>query len=125
MIKANELRIGNWVSLYLNHSDVAEFQIDLADLNLIATDKKRNYNPIPLTEDWLLKFGFEQVKSDYEDAETWDFNFGILYFDMANNAVKINGQYCLSNIPEYLHKLQNLYFALTGEELEMKGGCNE
>ena len=124
-LSSQELRIGNYVEYggvinkvyLLSH---LYFQVESTDIPTFTANKNRAAQPIPLTEEWLFKFGFKKVKSDYEEAETWDFYFGILYFDMANNSVKINGQYCLFNIPEHVHQLQNLYFALTGEELTLE-----
>ena len=55
-MKANELRIGN---LYRPTNKIAE------SLMVTPDDLKAWYNgavygrPIPLTEDWLIKFGFE------------------------------------------------------------------
>jgi len=58
-MKAEELRIGNYVRLMLNHSDYNDIKIELPDLNIIHNKNLRNeYSPIPLTEEWLLKFGF-------------------------------------------------------------------
>lgn len=78
-----------------------------------------NYKPIELTEEWLLKFGFIPNKykdeyticpygkntyvldKEYTDKGEWDFCYEEAYL------VTI----------KYVHQLQNLYFALTGEEL--------
>lgn len=124
-IKTSEMRLGNLVQYGGATAKVCQieksfFYCESDGSDFFTRDEEPGAKPIPLTEEWLLKFGFNKVKSDYEEAETWDFYFGVLYFDMANNSVKINGQYCLSNIPKYVHQLQNLYFALTGEELTFK-----
>lgn len=120
-MKANELRIGNKV---LN--DRCENTI-FGIFERMATLKTKQGNeinaqvellkPLELTEYWLLKLGFKKIKSSYEEAETYDFFKGIIYLDMANTSIKINGVYALSFIPEYVHELQNLYFAITGDEL--------
>lgn len=127
-MNTQELRLGNYLqdSVTKTTLEVIVLSKDMGIYTWVIDRSKYplpdgwQLEPIPLTEEWLLKFGFKKVKSDYEEAETWDFYFGILYFDMANNSVKINGQYCLYNIPEHVHQLQNLYFALTGEELTLK-----
>lgn len=76
--------------------------------------------PIPLSEDVLLKLGFENsYRSDYTITMHHKTNdkFGI----KINNATGISLVYL--GIPirvEYIHQLQNLYHALTGEELTFK-----
>lgn len=72
-------------------------------------------NPIPLTEEWLLKFGFLRDGAYYSHQ-----NLNILaarakigggeVFVMPNNK--------FANELKYVHQLQNLYFVLTGEELK-------
>ena len=123
MVEANELRVGNWVALDLNHSDTSEFQIELADLNLIATDKNRNYNPIPLTDEWLVKFGFEKNKNKVDIYELgrlriWIGSNGRCLAYLIEEDTTF-GHYIPVPI-EYVHQLQNLYFAITGEELTIK-----
>ena len=83
-------------------------------------------NPIPLTEQWLLKLGFTKIsegnfsignsiitKIMWEDDEPeWKFK-RILSSDIY--------YYKRSMLPiDNIHQLQNLYFALTGEELKIK-----
>ncbi|MGK3945644.1 hypothetical protein ABK046_45785, partial [Streptomyces caeruleatus] len=53
MIKASELRIGNYLK-----SDVV-VKIDARTIFDIWESSKK-YEPIPITELWLYKFGFEQ-----------------------------------------------------------------
>ena len=125
-MKAKDLRIGN---LY-NMSEVGNNDVnkitgrDIYALELDPIDDI--YYPIPLTEEWLLKFGFKKL---------WDISEGFQFeLDLDNYWTKIVFQDDLSFGLEdkggndsiafkndtlgYVHKLQNLYFALTGEELE-------
>lgn len=113
MIKANELRIGNWV-MYDNRLfqiesisnpfpclNTDEFGIGVVDWN--------NIQPIPLTPEILENFGFENWdKKKYSN-------------DVLCLTVNGDGYLYLANQRHvnifYLHQLQNLYFALTGEEL--------
>lgn len=67
--------------------------------------------PIPLTEEWLKKFGFKKFKN-YND---WSKGGFILHgrkrgFVLRKSAPDVKS----------VHQLQNLYFALTGEELKTK-----
>lgn len=73
------------------------------------------YKGITLTEEWLVKFGFEYNGMGYHSPDSkiyYNSDHKKLYFVVPSN-------YNLSNI-QYVHQLQNLYFALTGEELELK-----
>ena len=112
-MKVNELRIGNFVQLNTNIT-----QVDVIDYNqIIATEfgliELKYIKPIPLTEEWLLKFGF--YKNDELFTIEWnEFSFSI--FDFDNGKFAINNSFNYVDII-YVHQLQNLYFALTGEEL--------
>lgn len=111
-IKANELRIGN----YLNKAcGVGFFEVTLEDLQHIESGSK--CKPIPLTEEWLLKFGFEEVESengDYFIKE--DFLLKIL----DTHFVCIYKSAMVSDELKFVHKLQNLHFELENEELTIK-----
>lgn len=112
MIKANELRIGNLV-----HTNF-EREKQITDIKPI--DFRENYlnlyDPIPLTEEWLLKFGFEKENILSDGTISFKFN-PYFYF----NPLKKEGYICIHTPPiKYVHQLQNLYFSLTGEELRSK-----
>jgi hypothetical protein len=114
-MKASELRCGNWVCI---HS--IELQMCIDDFNF----REDFFIPIPLTEEWLLKFGF---KKDLDGS----FVFGLLsmfkdkrlkqnvYIYTESTQSLSDGQWVVINDLklQYVHQLQNLYFALTGEEL--------
>lgn len=70
--------------------------------------------PIELTEELLLKCGFEKRLSNYEEAECHDYYLD--GFKYISNSCSWYLHNCTIKI-EYVHQLQNLYFALTGEEL--------
>lgn len=64
---------------------------------------------IPLTEEWLLKF--PEITVDYDTID------GRLVF-IRSTGPDIN-EIDIERV-KYVHQLQNLYFALTGSELEIK-----
>ena len=108
-MKANELRIGNYV--YYNDDN---------DILIIKMIRNRDYDfyPIPLTEDWLLKFGFEDNK--YNDQIL------IIPFRTASQGnfpgeweviLLASAPYSLRHRIKYVHQLQNLYFEFFDEEL--------
>lgn len=107
-IKANELRIGN-----LLFNDGVVVTIDARSIFDIWDDKGlNNYSPIPLTEEWLMRFGFEENEEGY-----WVI-VGQFY-DMRKILKTSLYQGDLQST-KYVHQLQNLYFAITGEELTIK-----
>jgi hypothetical protein len=97
-MKENELRIGNWV---LSQTE-GEVQIE----NGWQIDEGEEVEPIPLTEEWLNRFDWGNRK-DKDLAVSFGLTSGTIHFVAGNYYVE-----CYT-----VHQLQNLYFALTGEEL--------
>jgi len=69
--------------------------------------------PIPLTEDWLIKFGLSWLVR------------GERYRIINDIQIELERKFVLIETTiiarcQYVHQLQNLYFALTGEELTIK-----
>lgn len=117
-MKANEIRLGNLFKCY-------NFDLTIGSINkeyvghitneggFLITDLE----PIPLTEEWLVKFGFEKRVGEIFMYHTW------FYID--KECAGVSGWYfrgidAFKSKIEYVHQLQNLYFALTGEELTLK-----
>jgi hypothetical protein len=101
-MKANELRIGNY---YLS------FGVDLKQVEQLTKDKILiDFQPIPLTEEWLIKSGFTQIDHQYElELKTGNY----LSFDFQTGMYLKNGDNELElSEPQYVHQLQNLYFYL-------------
>lgn len=118
-MKAQELRIGNYVKLFLNHQDYDVIEIKIDDLYYI-NQKNGIYEPIQLTEEWLLKFGFEKLTDSKDGFKTTSYTYTkgisfIVYFD----GVRLSTNFWIGNEKHYVHQLQNLFFALTGEELKL------
>ena len=124
-MKATELRVNNWYnSTKFQIPIMCEFA-DFAELNARADGAKVDeslidemFQSILLTEEWLLKFGFvwsgtQLVYMDKKSGWFWlvkkDDTYKLWYYENS-----IGKQF------EYVHQLQNLYFALTGNELEIK-----
>jgi len=123
-MEANEFRIGNWVEGVDGICQITE--ILKRGINVINPDDIPPHpydwiEPIPLIEEWLLKLGFMQsnnMKKFYNGNFDWmifvnDNEFAFYRHD------EMNGDVIYLTTIEYVHQLQNLYFALTGEELEM------
>lgn len=119
-MKATELRIGNLVNYQTAEGDVLIATIDWQDLKWISEDEKGfnlAHSAIPLTEEWLLKFGFKYKGNglytygfkDMFKVNCHEFGIDFYYGNTYPYFVK----------PNFVHGLQNLYFALTREELTL------
>ena len=122
---AQELRIGNWVV------NVDEYwEVRFVDFNFMYIEKSCPFKPIPLTEEWLLKFGFKKRGRD-DMPRTISYNLNDLFSIFpSNNFCDFAGYGFIWYKPDrdksiesarfkfkYVHQLQNLYFTLTEEEL--------
>lgn len=108
---ANELRIGNYfydsefeiftveeICKYQTHGSIGVRFRSGGSWGSIEV-----IEPIPLTEEWLVKLGLENKNEIITDS------LG-RYYLLRCQGVQLR----------YVHQLQNLYFAITGEELTIK-----
>tara|TARA_R110002012_G_C11412052_1_gene587177 strand:+ start:281 stop:670 length:390 start_codon:yes stop_codon:yes gene_type:complete len=129
-MESKELRIGNWVNFIPDNGNFIVSEIDAFNswsktINGLCPD---DIKPIPLTEEWLLKFGFvihnkphgytEYIKYKkgtrqylhklftFKEYNDWDGKFGF----SGTIQTELN----------HVHELQNLYYALTKKELTIK-----
>ena len=71
--------------------------------------------PIPLSEEWLIRAGFEK----YSDKEFYIYTSKENEVRFYKSDSDWNLAYFITET-RYVHQLQNLYFWLTGEELTFK-----
>lgn len=112
-MEASELRIGNLIIW-----DGLEYYVKPSFFDQSNEKGEWNIHGIPLTEELLLKFGFVNFMGGYwelEDRITILQSPGKLNF-----LLSIGTEYTTGQPFESVHQLQNLYFALTGEELTIK-----
>lgn len=108
-MKANEIRIGNLIVESLSFGSDKVIKVD----SNIFNRRIDEFIPIPLTEEWLLKFGFKKNLNSND----------IIYYILAGECLlEYNLTHNFADIDlfidiKYVHQLQNLYFALTNEEL--------
>jgi hypothetical protein len=124
-MKAQEVRLGNYVMDYDESHKIFKVKSIKKEkrVNMFFINGRWDNDvlPIPLTEEWLLKLGFEKNPSDMPL-----YYLGPLFINMGNHGivhVLINkGNYFtpFQDCTKYVHQLQNLYFALTGEKLNLK-----
>lgn len=135
MIKTSEIRRGNFLNCGVDEDDEGSevpmpgrvlqiFQETIHWTNVLnQEDISKGYNstdarfinPIPLTPEWLERCGLHKKfwNSDKDlKLEIYE-NKAYIGNNFSTNASIIH------NI-NYVHQLQNLYFALTGEELQIK-----
>ena len=130
-MKANELRCNNWYNSTKFQTPVMCEFADFAELDARANGAKVDkdlidelFEPIPLTELWLMKFGFKSIGLQGQVFEHNKLIGGenrfVIETDCINFYPKINFDDCCWYKFTYVHQLQNLYFALTGNELKIK-----
>lgn len=133
-MKANELRIGNWI----NHNKLGKINIhgisshcnDFKIDNDLEWVYLKNCEYIKLTEEWLLSFGFlkhefgyklryrdDNGLSDYLLINLQDFECELYFINHRISGIEEDFKY-LTNV-YHIHSLQNLYFALTNKELQI------
>jgi len=117
-MEARELRIGNYigykeVDLNVGQEIIKQYQCTINDIAEIERGNICNrYSPIPLTEEWLVRFGFEVYEFDHKASQ----------YRHGNRLLVIRDDNCFYDYGadvnvKYVHQLQNLYFSLTNEEL--------
>ena len=124
VILPTDLRIGNLIKVETAQSNSYYTNVIKLYQNniLVKEDKEKGVliriKPIKLTEEWLLKFGFILYGKEATDSTSptdW-------YFIKKGFRFQID---CISHLNsvlgikiETVHRLQNLYFALTGSDLQ-------
>ena len=141
MIDVNDLRIGNLVlagNMWEVRGGHGPYKQTIREVCLISRDIDDEYdeyvetvepgksnnaiddlccniNPIPLTEEWLKDLGFVAgnlpVFEGYVKIR-FMFNSPPLVLDIDNHRMPLHHV-------KYVHQLQNLYYALTSEELKI------
>ena len=125
MIKPQELIIGNYV--FDIDGDVLQIgqilDIGVKFKNTSLSSRYEKIQPIPLTEEILLKFGFYFEEGFYcLRINNTAFMTIILHGSYVNYELSNFRQKIVFSSGEFsgVHQLQNLYFHLKGEELTFK-----
>jgi hypothetical protein len=118
MSLTNEVRIGNWVEIEYSK----EVRYTTIQPSCFSVNIDKFYLPIPLDEDWLLKFGFEKSEELFRLDKYWvEFrNFDSCGIRVLFGCFQFQKIYITKSVDtiKYVHQLQNLYFAITGSELQ-------
>jgi hypothetical protein len=132
MIKASELRIGNHIMQKVG-TRISVVTCSYLHFDLLQQGGEADLYPVLLKPEILIRCGFEENKKYALLPQAREFKRAMPVSGSGSNEllgyVKTNGE-CfgravlngvpISNNFHHLHTLQNLYFALTGTELEVK-----
>ena len=127
-MKSIELRIGNLINYPNWNKDgtaalfrIRDIYTDNDKIGLtngviqLPSTKLDYINPIPLTEEWLLKFGFHYTNDEW--IVLFWVNGRVIF------TIEYTGKIFIEEKTrvhlKYVHQLQNLYFALTEDELSI------
>ena len=130
MINAAELRIGNWfyskgLNFVCQISEIRQETVSICGKTLkneLASGLSySSFDPIPLTEEWLIRFGFE--KADWLNSmgisEDICYTNGKISLKIKNKVFMVLlGLFKYKEI-QYVHRLQNIYFELEDKELTL------
>ena len=122
-MKPEELRIGNWYQEFPD-GDLAQVSLETFK-NWEHLSLEKWIDPIPLTPKWLERFGFEAKVKSFPHMLSINLTHNLM---MVTDSKKWE---ILAKVPpfggvqfpcpqiKHVHELQNLYYALTGEELKL------
>jgi len=128
-MNVNDLRIGNLIKPIPNEKEeiinTISYVEGVTNDGFIFTNGFRlgyysdneDFEPIQITEEWLIKFGFKK------SAESEWYN--LPYFQIEIVVDKNNDfTFCVANNfvikhVKYIHELQNLYYSIKGIELQL------
>jgi hypothetical protein len=119
-MKASELRIGNlvdWNGEIAKVSQILELEVGF---KCGESDLTKAIKPIPLTEEWLLNFGFKKCENGWKTLSICNDWTYLSWERLAGIELSVSKHSCMLPNINYVHQLQNLYFTLTGEELKIK-----
>ena len=129
-MEAKNFRIGNIIRPFTQDGYELEIRPIKASEFLMVENNPESTEPVELTKYWLMKLGFSEGNKCYKNAYSID----VLKTDFYLRPSYLGGFYWGFNISDekldcelndvkplkYVHELQNLFFAITGTELELK-----
>jgi hypothetical protein len=135
MINTSQLRMGNFIQ-DKNGKPIVVFSIQENSVNesvsgplkegryiLNAGLTEGDAFPIPLTPEWLGKFGFTGLEYGVWDGPKIELEDSIEWFtieEYRGGFILKGSEWVMGKPFQYVHQLQNLYHGLTGEELNIK-----
>lgn len=141
MIKAKDLRIGNLIATGTifketsNIGKVLSIGLEECEFEQIYCECeesfewffKDNFCGIPLTEEWLIKFGFKKIITPWEyfKGETIHYQNEFCWVYLLGECFEIEintlcERHNLARQYKYVHELQNIHYSITNQELTIK-----
>ncbi len=139
-LNPQELRIGNFVDVdkseiaqiqKINSDEFQEFRNEEKGIHVItfpfASGESEmfesNIRPIPITEEWLIKFGFKLINIA---TNPYEFQYQLDYWiirkstEFGIEVCQDLGEHYVNRLRsiDFVHDIQNLYFSITGKELK-------
>lgn len=129
MINASELRLGNYV-LHKAGVRILPVKIGFEHFELLAKGEEKQFFPIALKPDVLMKCGFAENKEYALLPEERQFILALPVIGNNDNKIiafvhkeiyarAVVNDLVITNHFYHLHQLQNVYHCLTGKELEV------
>ena len=124
MIQPQELRIGNYVEY---NGEIIKLDGSLLCC-YIQNELDYPFNEVPLTEEILLKFGFNEVEGerwcnmheDFEECNYYYLSMFKIYYNPETDRFEDDSLYHFNVNLKYVHQLQNLFYITTGQDLPIK-----
>jgi hypothetical protein len=141
-LRIEDLRRGNYISFLgkenckyvMSDIDGTIYAKSLSQINdddwSIERDIK-DFEPIPITEEWLLKFGFRETHEWIGSYQIYNIGVGDTTINICTNfdgniSFSTNdgwgGTISICEHIKFVHQLQNLFHSLTNEELTLDNG---
>jgi len=131
MIKVNELRLGNYILQKINNR-IVPAKCTHQHFQMLDTGNGKDIHPLILKAEILEKSGFLENKDYPLLPDAREFILALPVIGNNKNEIRAyikNNKECfaraaVNNLPVsnnfyHLHQLQNVYFALTNEELKV------
>lgn len=119
-MKPEEIRIGNLIECN-GHPCIVDAILRQGGVSTDGgTGALTEFQPIILTEEWLMKLGCEKEVLDGGPVGYYD-SYSIGNYQLTHIFTNTWGIMDIDTIPiKWVHQFQNIYFALTGEELKIQ-----
>jgi hypothetical protein len=127
MIDPKELMSGNYIKYLHSENEFSEV-VGFDSENIILNEITHDYvqfdecEPIPITGEWLERFGFEIDADDdyYYTIELKESHCLSIQIDVSICYVGSTMDWVNIKYPKHVNELQNLFFSLTGKQLTLK-----
>lgn len=134
VVDVKQLRLDNWLQSFIIFNDgmgtiskkcIIPFRVDLKTMEMLSDSQGKLFatmEPIAITPEILEKAGFERIM-EFASNTNWEYKMVTktqtkLFYHRGTSSFIIGSPQVASRTTIiYVHQLQNIYFALTGEEL--------